>query len=337
MKKKSLVVTALAATLLLTGLSASRVYGARAIDFTQAASITVGLSDTNQYEELTENEIHVTFTQIASMDENGEYTSDYIDVKNITDSTTAASWIAMAEEAAGKDLKGAYQTTVVMTDGNTATARIPGEHFGLYLMQVDAFETEEYSYTFANAIVAVPGNNYYSYDADGNPVAGEDDAWIYQVSTVLKPEYDTLTGDVTIHKSLDTYNMSLSETSFVFKVTAYKDYSAVDRELGRQLVYSNLATLTFNEAGADELTIEGIPAGAEVTIEEVYSGATYKLVSDRVQNVVIDNHETAVVTFENTYDDTLEGNGTAIVNTFYYMKNNDGVTGSWNWTNYLNY
>lgn len=343
MKKRSAVVLTLALTLVLSSLSLAKVYGAKAIELDAKASITVGLAESNTYEELKSNDIKVTFYQVATVNESGEYDKliNSFDSSEIGSDTTASTWSKMANNiAADQDLSSLdvkYDTLI--QNGNVAKVDIEEGKLGMYLMVVEPVETDEYTYEFSPALIAVPGNNYYSYDANGNAVVADEanDAWQYDVSAVLKPEYKDLYGNLVINKTVDTFNTSLNGTSFVYKVTAYKDYSAVDATLNGgnadgKLVYSNVVTIDFSEAGTQQAVIEHIPAGAKVTVEEVYTGATYKAKTETIQNKVIVKSKDESVSFENTYDDTLTGNGTAVVNRFTYTPNDDEMTGSWTWS-----
>lgn len=345
MKKKSVLVLTLLFTILLSCMSLGRVYGAKAIDVTAKGSITVGLAATNTYEELKTNDIAVTFYRVASVDEYGEYTGlvPSFDADLIGSDTNASTWSDMAKAVeADSALKDCEQLTATIQDGKNATVQLPENMLGMYLMLVSEVETDAFSYAFAPALIAVPGNGYYTYDAEGNPSVREDadDSWTYDVSTVLKPEYQDLYGNLVIHKTLDTFNTSLNGTSFVYKVTAYKDYAAIDRYLNDDeetgmLVYSNVVTIDFDKAGTQSVVIEHIPAGAQVSVEEVYTGATYQVTSDATQTATIvkdTQGENASVDFSNTYDHTLDGNGTAVVNHFHYTANEDEMTGSWSWS-----
>ena len=92
--------------------------------------------------------------------------------------------------------------------------------------------------------------------------------------------------------------------------------------------------MTFTAPGYKEIRIKDLPAGAEVTVTEVYSGASYELVSEAVQTAVIvvegteeEPNETAKVEFENTYNKKF-GGGSGVVNTFTY----DGESFEWHST-----
>ena len=100
--------------------------------------------------------------------------------------------------------------------------------------------------------------------------------------------------------------------------------------LNGQNVYSDTVTLTFTEAGSKSYVIEGIPAGAQVTVTEIYTGTTYTLVApegtDGTQNTVIQAGSTSSVSFTNDYTPTDKGGG-AVINQFRYE---DGE--GWGWT-----
>ena len=324
----------LAAVLAVSGFAAVSVYAAGKIDFSQKAVLKVDLSG-NSYKELKQNSVDVKLYKVADVDENGKYISliDSLDLSGISDKTTASEWKEMSENAAEDKLLEAMDVkTAEITDGTYANVEFDGENdeFGMYLMVVEPVETDSFAYSFAPSLVAVPGNNYYSYDADGTAQpSGADDSWVYDnLVAYLKPEFLELYGNLEIVKTLDTFNTSLNETSFVFEVQAYKDYSDVDEFTGEKLVYSNVVSLDFDGASASgkKLTIEGIPAGAVVTVTEVYSGATYYASAGETAQTTIVKDGTVSVDFANGYDDTLTGNGTAVINEFSY------TDGDWNWS-----
>lgn len=82
--------------------------------------------------------------------------------------------------------------------------------------------------------------------------------------------------------------------------------------------------MTFHDSGADSITIKGIPAGAVVTVTEVYSGSSYKVTTDAAKTVTIVAEETVSTDFENTCDNRLNG-GSGVVNSFTY----DSETEEW--------
>lgn len=187
---------------------------------------------------------------------------------------------------------------------------------GMYLVWVMPVYTDEYQYTFLPYLVSLPNN---SYDAS---IPDSRDEWDYEPSVGLKPRQNTLYGNLLIRKRLDTYNPALGEAMFVFRVEARKD---LDHDGEKEIVYSNVVGLEFGESGQKEAVIENIPAGAEVTVEEVYSGSAYTLLgTEKIQATVIrpenSTEEWATVDFTNTYDNRITY-GTGAVNRFAY---NDG-------------
>ena len=92
------------------------------------------------------------------------------------------------------------------------------------------------------------------------------------------------------------------------------------------VVYSNVASTTFDGAGTKEAVLDKIPAGAELTITEVYSGASYKLTSDETQTGTVVADETIEADFSNTYNNELKP-GYGVTNHFEYSED-DG----WQWS-----
>ena len=102
-------------------------------------------------------------------------------------------------------------------------------------------------------------------------------------------------------------------------------------------MYSDVVSLVFDAAGTKSVTIENIPAGAQVTVTEVYSGASYSLTADTAQTqqvqIVADGEEGAPVSvsFENEYNESLNG-GSSVENHFNYTEPADPAdTGTWSW------
>lgn len=110
---------------------------------------------------------------------------------------------------------------------------------------------------------------------------------------------------------------------FVFQVEARKD---LDHDGEKEVIYSNVVGLEFGAAGQKEVVIGHIPAGAEVTVEEIYSGSAYTLLgTENVKKTTVIRPEgsgggPALVGFTNTYDDRTTY-GTGAVNRFSYNGN----------------
>ena len=65
--------------------------------------------------------------------------------------------------------------------------------------------------------------------------------------------------------------------------------------------YSNVLMLTLTSAGSAEGTLYNLPAGAHVTVTEVYDGSHYEYDSPTEQETVIIAHDTVSVSFQNKY------------------------------------
>lgn len=361
MNLKKGIAVLLTAVIAVSGFAISNVYAAKAIDFSNEAVLTIALPE-NTYAELETNDINISLYKVADVDKTGAYTAceafDTVFIEeNINDKTTASDWREMAEKCAksvSTQMKPVNAT--IGAEKDRATVTFTGEEFGMYLMIVQDVNTEQYKYSFEPSLVAVPGNNYY---------LNGDDSWIYgtdsskPLQAVLKPEYEDALGNLVIRKELKSFNESLSKSlseegkkvikdiSFVYKVTAYKDYSAIDKSLNNtlyktetedeegnkttteipaKLVYSNVFAMNFPGVGSDEISIPNLPAGSVVFVEEAYTGATYQADVES-HTLVIVKEDTVSAEFTNNYNNGLTGNGTAVVNTF----KNDGT--KWSWSN----
>jgi hypothetical protein len=84
--------------------------------------------------------------------------------------------------------------------------------------------------------------------------------------------------------------------------------------------------ITFENAEKRSVILEDIPVGAEVTVSEIYSGLTYRLMSADSQSGIINAEEILTVSFDNEYDDR-DGGSTGILNMFDY---NEETGWQWN-------
>ena len=184
---------------------------------------------------------------------------------------------------------------------------------GMYLVWVMPVYTDEYQYTFLPYLVSLPNN---SYDAS---IPDSRDEWDYGPSVGLKPRQNIRYGSLKIRKRLDSYQESLGEAMFVFRVEARKD---LNHDGEKEIVYSNVVGLEFDASGQKEAVVEHLPVGAEVTVEEVYSGSAYSLEGEsvlRTTAIQAENGEgePAAVEFTNVYDNRTVY-GTGAINHFTY-------------------
>lgn len=279
--------------------------------------ITFGVG--TEYPELNETQIPVKLYKVAEVSEGGTYTEkagfEDLELTAVNSQTTAEDWQKKVEIAAKAVEEGGMPPDAEISLNSPENAENAAENLpvGLYLIMADTVQSEYYEYTFAPFLLSLP-NNYYD---PGDSTTS--DAWVYDVESDLKPDQGSRFGDLEIVKTLSSYNKTLGSAFFVFQVEAVKD--------GKN-VYSDVVSINFNEPGEKTVLVSHIPAGAEVTVTEIYSGASYKPTSDKVQKAVImaegSEGNPVKVTFKNDYDERLNS-GTGLVNHFKFESN------AWDW------
>lgn len=183
--------------------------------------------------------------------------------------------------------------------------------------------SNQYTYIFAPQLISLPmrdakvlGDNPES--ANG-PLPGLNDDymtsdfgdWVYDLEVYLKPVRINRYGALEISKKLQTYESEEDvllpgeggdepadgsvgqdeKTTFVFKATwDNPDYGKVPNAPKE---ISKVDSLTFpiikdgKKVYDWQLYMDGIPTGTEVTVEEIYSGASYEIVGSKTQKVTI--------------------------------------------------
>lgn len=148
------------------------------------------------------------------------------------------------------------------------------------------------------------------------------DAWVYEVTAVLKPEWERRNGTLIIRKTVDRYADMDGSADFVFLVES--------RDEDGNILYSNVVSIRHQDAGTQEAVLTDVPAGLTVTVTEVYSGASYTLTSAPSQSVIVtaqdSGQDAAAVEFVNTWNGKL-GQETAAVNRFTHTQGED----AWVW------
>lgn len=334
----------LALALTLAGLKLPSAYAALPVDLSQKGSIEFKLAK-NVYpdpanpdeeqadynEELYKLPLTVKLYKVADITETGAYKAEdgytTLDVDKVNSDTKTEEWTKMAATAA----KLAAGTTenyraVKAKDSDSIKMESPME-LGLYLVLVEDVVTDSYIYSFNPYLISVPNNYVYTTGSD---------AWVYNLTgdnaVGLKPERQGRLGDLEIVKDLIGYNASLGGAYFVYRVSVANPDGTTS---------SNVYKLSFDNTGRQSLLITDLPAGAEVTVTEVYTGASYFLTTDETQKTTITanpNSDWKVtgekepaekepytpnsVSFTNDYDKRQNG-GSGVVNTFY--KNGDTV------------
>ena len=194
-------------------------------------------------------------------------------------------------------------------------------------MTVTTFNTETNKYYFRPVLVSVPSTNIDT-TTDMNTADG---TWVFDVNVYLKPSFESRFGKLTINKQVQVLEDRLNDQKItpmtaVFRITGWSD----DKKTNK--VYSNVASITVPDG--KPVTLDRLPVGAYVEVEEIYTGAGYKLVDSSPASVIIpspDDKEAAEVsfTFTNTYNDELK-KGYGVMNSFTKTEN------SWAWKNDLN-
>ena len=330
----------LALALTLAGLKLPSAYAALPVDLSQKGSIEFKLAK-NVYpepanpdekkadynEELSKLPMTVKLYQVADITETGAYKAKdgytTLGVEQVNSDTTTEEWTTMAATAAGLAAGTTENYRVVKAkDSDSIKMESPME-LGLYLVLVEDVVTDSYIYSFNPYLISVPNNYVYTTGSD---------AWVYNLTgdnaVGLKPERQGRLGDLEIVKDLIGYNASLGGAYFVYRVSVANPDGTTT---------SNVYKLSFTDTGSRSLTITDLPAGAEVTVTEVYTGASYSLTTgtDATQKTTItanpnsdwkvtggdkpaelEPYEPTSVSFTNTYDKRQNG-GSGVVNTFY--------------------
>lgn len=323
---------------LCAALTAPRMDGAaRAVDFDRECSLTVLSGSVDFEEELKDANVVVDLYQVAQAREVSgydTYTYEFLEGFEslvLSENPDAEEWKSLSQKAAEIAFSGREPAVKGVPFGE----KISGMKCGLYLViargadvsdYVVTVEDEagnkslatiansgEYTYSVAPALVSLPEK-----DADENGNISTDSAgdWKYDVTAALKMERDVRYGSLEIVKTLKSYETK-DPATFVFLVEA---------KTGDQLVYSDVASISFTSPGEKKTLLTRIPVGAEVTVTEIYSGAVYQPETGDTQKTVIAADEVVSVSFTNRYDETNNGGG-AVTNHFEY--NSD--TG-WGWT-----
>ena len=306
----------IAAALMFSAFALPNAYAALGIETDRACSVEVVVVH-DQFSELQELPITVKLYKVADIEIDGAYTAteafETISFSNLVSDTEAAAAIWEEKAALAKEI---IDTTEVEEDRKDTNVEgkitFTGLSKGMYLVYAQPATSDYNQYEFKPYLVSLPNNYYYG---TGN------DAWVYDLTGEnaigLKPEKSDLYGDLIINKTLDVYNATNEGAYFVFQVEGTK--TDVDTEEVR-VVYSNVVAMTFDGAGTNSVKIEKIPAGAEVVVTEIYSGANYEATTEASVTETIIAEDAVEVDFVNTHDGGQNG-GTGLVNTFAY---NDG-------------
>lgn len=342
----------LAVVLGISVFAVGKTYAALGVEVDRECTLQINVPETG-FSELQGMEIPVNLYKVADITVSGKYTLtvdfenkglDALD--NVSDSTNADEWKQLAE-AAKKAVEDSLEAgTPIVAVGTEAvekdsTAKIKEGtvtigtsnedklSVGLYLVDAQTVESAIYRYSFQPYLISLPNNNYYKA-VDG---AESDDTWIYDLvnndrgnnAVGLKPAKEDLYGNLVIEKAVDVFNGTYDSATFVFQVEAVKADPDATQGSTPVKVFSDVFAMNFTDPGTQTLTVGPIPAGARVTVKEVYSGAGYSTPEDIKETVIVAEEVLAAdpesmiatVTFTNTHDGRHNG-GNGIVNTFSY-------------------
>lgn len=256
---------------------------------------------------------------------------------SIPENITNDGWNTLAQQAAQLALGGESPLSPAVS-GLPAGEKAEGLESGLYLV-IARGETEDgdyvtnlhegeenveaelvttaksydYVYTYAPQLVTLPGKAAAEDGSVGTAVEYGD--WLNDMSITLKPAQSIRYGSLIIEKTVSGFGGE--PAVFLFRIEG-------SREDGAR--FSDVVAITFTAAGTDTYTVERIPVGAEVTVTEIYTGASYTLTSDNDQTAIIPAEDAASVAFTNTYNGSANS-GSAVVNHFQYMGEEQG----WDW------
>ena len=198
----------------------------------------------------------------------------------------------------GSDLSfGKYIKTMeeeVAEDGTTKTVE------KLYTIANSA----RYEYAFLPQLIALPTK---AADANGEINTANPGPWLYSMTTIPKVEETDRYGSLRIVKTLSEYETEAGiakpePTTFVFEITATLD---------GETVFHTFESISFTAGGTESVTIDHIPATADVTVTEVYTGSSYEISGPAVRDgITITADDVVDAPFTNVYNgDRKKGYG----------------------------
>lgn len=352
MKKKWIYL--FAAMILAVSVCAAKpvVSGAAPVDVDKVCSLKVFPEDPNKQEadkfgeDLESAKVVVDIYQIAKAVKTPydtyayDLTNSYQELE-LVDTPTAEDWKSLAQQAARIAFGDGEADTPIRSGVVTADEEVSLDA-GLYLIiargesltsvtdyKIEVSETEEsdskiatiansyrYQYIFAPQLVSLPTK---TADEDGIINTANPSEWYYDLTVNLKPERTARYGALEIVKTLSEYE---SEEGIESPVTCVFEVTGI---LNGEEVYSEVESITFTKAGQERVVLNQIPALAEVTVREVYSGAGYELTVPGDRTATIAANEIVSVDFENVYNGQRRG-GHGIKNQFVQDEN-----GVWHW------
>lgn len=288
-----------------------------AVDLEENCSLSFKLSDQEFAEDLERSDMVVDVYKVAAAVEDPNYdsysfeaTKEFEKLDMMLSDLSSVNYSALSQQAAQIVAEGGVSpvATVALAD----PARLEA---GLYLTMphnrgaslADSIKqvavgdgtnnvltfvnTSLYQYEFNPSLVALPSR----LGEDGsNNTANNNVDWQFNVDMTFKVSREYREGSIVINKTVDKLFGSGTPT-FVFNITAERD---------GEIVYANVETISLSDTENGSVTLSGIPAGSTVTVEEVYTGASYTLRSGTGPLVLENADEPLQFDFVNESKDT---------------------------------
>lgn len=334
---------ALAALLVLPFLGLLQTQAAKGIDVGHACSLTVSVDigaeaggNDAYLEDFNKMSIPVSVYRVADVGVTGQdFTPvepfgdmDFSKISQKPAEVTATDWQELAQQAeairrdAEPEAAGEVEVQAEAGSDQPAQGTVSGLTPGLFLVVAGEVYNPDYTvqYHFTPYLTALPSSDY--------TLAGSgSDEWVYDTTIGLKADATPQLGRLNIVKTLQDFNETLGQATFVFHIVGVNKFGVTE--------YEEVESMTFSAAGSETVTLEDIPAGLTVTVTEVYSGASYTIDGPDKDTALIWSEaavsagaaEEASVAFRNRYDGGNRG-GYGVTNHF----ESDGE-GGWEWEN----
>lgn len=224
-------------------------------------------------------------------------------------------------------------------------------------------DSDQYTYIFSPELISLPMRDA-EVRPDGEYMTSDNNLWVYDLDVYLKPARVQRYGPLRIRKNLSFYESEddIYETepvpepvTFVFR--AEWTLTKGEGTAAGEVTESRVGSLTFDSAEEQEIILERIPAGIDVTVTEEYSSISYdpagpithteRINADRIRNgrAVLgeDNQVRMIIPGEITDRDTPENPVTSVAfeNQYnrrqtkgYGIRNHFDYDGNdWSWSN----
>ncbi len=328
---KKWIASIAAVALLATGFAVPSLKAADSIDLQKSCSLTLSVDSSTEYgQDLLQDNVAVEVAayKVADVTRDGTFEASgifkdlkLVDLKTDTKDwkdTVSEAWKDVSAEASDILKESKEEKSAPVADGTTTlyngTGVMTDLSAGLYLVVASDADSESYSYKFTPYLISLPGNVY-------RQTGTGEDAWIYDTEAGFKPERSERYGSLKIVKTVTNFDTTKGRQTFVFQVDGTKD---------GELVYSNVVSIDFDgsELPTREVILEKIPVGCDITVTEVYSGASYSVSSEAVVTPgIIVADQVLEADFTNTTNNDRKG-GFGTCNKFEYNKENQ----EWSWS-----